>query len=89
MQNVPENLHRIQGINHLNKVLDYAPFVEEEGRATVHLSPEDWHVVLDTLFHMQTPKEELPDAISEFQLTNEDRTIQLTTSEMVIDVEQI
>ncbi len=89
MQNVPQNLHRIQGVNHLNKVLDYAPLVEDEGRATVHLTPEDWHVVMDTLFHMKTPKEELPDAISEFELTNDGRTIQLTTSDMVIDVEQI
>jgi len=64
MQNVPQNLHRIQGVNHLNKVLDYASLVEDEGRATVHLTPEDWHVVMDTLFHMKTPKEELPDAIS-------------------------
>ena len=89
MQNVPENLHRMQGINHLHRVLNYAPLVEENGRATVHLTPEDWHVVLDTLFHMETPKEALPDEIHEYKLTNEDRIIELTTAGIIIELEQI
>ena len=45
------NLHQKQAINHLNKVLNYAPFVAEDGKATVHLTPEDWHVVADALEH--------------------------------------
>ena len=44
------NLHQQQGINHLNKVLAYAPLVASDGAATVHLTFEDWHVVADTLF---------------------------------------
>ena len=83
------NLHQKQGINHLNKVLNYAPFVAEDGRATVHLTVEDWHVVADTLFKMNTPKEMLPDAIHEYTLANQNRTIQLTTDDYVIDVEMI
>jgi len=54
------NLHQKQGINHLNKVLNYAPFVAEHGKATVHLTAEDWHVVADMLFHMNTPNEHTP-----------------------------
>ncbi len=83
------NLHQQQGINHLNKVLNYAPFVAEDGRATVHLTVEDWHVVADTLFQMNTPKEMLPDAINTYQLTQQNRAIELTTDDYVISVEMI
>lgn len=83
------NLHQKQGVNHLNKVLNYAPFVAEDGRATVHLTHEDWWVVADTLFKMETPKEMLPSDIDAFELANENRTIRLTTSDYVIDVEVI
>lgn len=83
------NLHQKQGINHLEKVLNYAPFVAEEGQATVHLTVEDWHVVADTLFKMNTPKEMLPDAIHSYELTQQNRAIQLTTDDYVIEVEMI
>ena len=83
------NLHQQQGINHLARVLGYAPFVAEGGAATVHLTPEDWHVVADTLFAMETPRELLPDAITAYDLVGEHRTIRLTTADLVIDVEQM
>ncbi|NND71415.1 MAG: hypothetical protein HKN43_07535 [Rhodothermales bacterium] len=83
------NLHQKQGINHLNRVLNYANFVVEDGKATVHLTPEDWHVVADTLFHMETPREVLPDAISGFQLTAGNQIIELTTADCVIAIEMI
>ncbi|RMF52592.1 MAG: hypothetical protein D6746_16590 [Bacteroidetes bacterium] len=83
------NLHQKMGINHLNRVLNYAPFVAEGDRATVHLTVEDWHVVADTLFRMETPRELLPDAIQAFRLTNENRTIELTTPDYVIEVEML
>ncbi len=89
MQNVPPDLHRSQGVNHLNKVLDYAPLVEAEGRAIVHLTAEDWHVVADTLFHMDTPREFLPEAIIDYSLKNANRTIELKTKDVVIEVEMI
>jgi len=80
------NLHQKQGINHLNRVLAYAKFVAEDGRASVHLTPEDWHVVADTLFHMDTPKEMLPEAIGSYRLTAGNQVIELTTADLVIDV---
>lgn len=83
------NLHQKQGINHLNKVLSYAPFVAEEGRATVHLTPEDWHVVADTLFQMDTPKEMLPEAIEQYELKDGNTTIELKTADYLIDVDMI
>lgn len=89
MQNVPQNLHRIQGVNHLNRVLSYAPFVEEEGHSTVHLTPEDWQVVYDTLFQMDTSVAELPDEIIGYESVEDGRVIRLTTSDLVIDLEQI
>ena len=83
------NLHQKQGINHLTKVLNYAPFVAERGRATVHLTPEDWHVVADTLFQMETPKELLPEAIESYQLKDGNSTIELKTPDYLIDVDMI
>jgi hypothetical protein len=80
-------LHQKQGVNHLNKVLGYAPFVAEGDAATVHLTQEDWYVVADTLFRMNTPKEMLPGAIDRYELANENRTIRLHTAELTIDVE--
>ena len=83
------NLHQQQGVNHLNKVLAYAPLVAEGRSATVHLTPEDWHVVADTLFAMDTPRELLPEAIEDFGLANENRTITLKTADYDIGVEQM
>ena len=83
------NLHQKQGINHLNKVLNYAPFVAEAGKATVHLTFEDWNVVADTLFQMNTPKEMLPEAINAYRLTNDNRAIELDTDAYLITVEMI
>ena len=83
------NLHQKQAINHLNKVLEYASFVAEDGQATVHLTPEDWQVVADALFKMDTPSEMIPDGIKKYRITNEYRTIQLDTDDCLIDVEMI
>ena len=83
------NLHQKQGINHLNKVLTYAQFVREGDRAQVHLTTEDWHVVADTLFQMQTPREMLPEAIKEYRLAAGNQVIELETEELTIDLEII
>ncbi|PIQ63494.1 MAG: hypothetical protein COV99_02420 [Bacteroidetes bacterium CG12_big_fil_rev_8_21_14_0_65_60_17] len=83
------NLHQKQGINHLVKVLNYAPLVEEDGKATVHLTAEDWGVVADTLFKMDTPREMLPDAIESYGLANEHRSIELKTAERLIHIDII
>ncbi len=83
------NLHQKQAINHLNKVLTYASFVAEDGKATVHLTPEDWHVVADALFHMNTPAAMLPEAINTYRLTQQTRAIELDTDDYVIEVEMI
>jgi hypothetical protein len=82
-------LHQKQGINHLRRVLDYAPFVATDGRATVHLTQEDWWVVADTLFRLNTPPELLPPAIRDFRLTNGDRTIEVDTEGTVIEIDVI
>jgi len=89
MESYPPNLHQAQGINHLNRVLSYAPFVVEDGVAVVHLTPEDWGVVSDTLFRMETPRNMLPGSILEFNLKNENKTIELTTADLTIEVEYL
>jgi hypothetical protein len=81
------NLHQKQGINHLNKVLNYAEFVREGARAQVHLTAEDWQVVADTLFQMDTDREMLPGAIQEYRLAGQ--VIELETEGLTIDLEII
>lgn len=84
---IPANKHLKQAVNHLNRVLNYAPMVAEGRQATVHLTPQDWHVVADALFKMNAPDDALPDAIQEYGLTNENQTIALTTTDYDIDIE--
>lgn len=81
------NLHQKQGINHLNRVLDYSQFVADDGKAVVHLTPEDWQVVADTLFAMNTPREMLPATILDYRLANSNATIELETEDCLIAVE--
>jgi hypothetical protein len=86
---IPENKHLKQAINHLEKVLDYAPMVAEGRDATVHLTPQDWQVVADALFNMDTPEDTFPDAIKDYGLTNENQTITLTTDDYDIEIEVV
>jgi hypothetical protein len=86
---IPENKHLNQAVNHLNRVLDYAPMVAEGREATVHLTPQDWQVVADALFNMQTPDGAFPDAIEDYGLTNENQTITLTTADYDIEIEVV
>lgn len=87
---VDPNLHLKQAVNHLERVLAYAPMVaEDDGTAEVHLTTEDWHVVADALFKMNTPPGALPDAIHDYRLTGENRTIQLDTDDYTIDVKMV
>lgn len=81
------NLHQKQGINHLNRALSYAPFVAEGGQAQVHLTPEDWQVVADTLFRMETPKAMLPEAIEDYTLAKGNTAIELKTADCLISLE--
>jgi len=77
------------GVHHLNRVLDYAPYVEEDGHSTVHLTAEDWQVVADTLFAMNTPGDVLPEAIQSFRLSDNRQAIELTTPERTIQIEAL
>ncbi len=83
------NLHQKMGIHHLNRVLDYSAFVVEDGKAVVHLTQEDWHVVADTLFRLQTPREMLPDSIQSYRLVEGDQIIELETSDCLISVDMM
>jgi hypothetical protein len=80
-------LHVRQAVNHLTKVLAYYPYVAADGRATVALTPEDWGVVADALFYMDTPREALPAAITGFRLVENGRAIELDTADCTITVE--
>ena len=71
----------------MDKVLRYASMVAADGHASVHLTTEDWHVVADTLFRMNTPQEFLPDAITGFRMREDGRGIELDTDAVRITVE--
>lgn len=73
----------------MNRVLAYAPMVAEGALATVHLTAEDWQVVADTLFRMQTPKEMLPEAIKAYALVDGNQAIELSTEVLTIKIEMI
>ena len=81
------NIHQQQGVNHLNRVLNYAPFVAENGTATVYLTQEDWQVVVDTLFHQETPKSMLPEAIEDFALDAPKSAVNIVTKDLTISIE--
>lgn len=82
-------LHVKQGLNHLNRVLNYAKFVAENGEATVHLTFEDWHVVADMLFHMETPRELIPDQVQDYTLVEGEDAIRLSTPDCEITIEMM
>ncbi len=83
------SLHQKQGINHLARVLQYAPFVAEGGKATVHLTQEDWHVLADTLFQMNTPPELLPAEVQDYRLSDDREAIEVETDGCDIRIEVI
>ena len=74
-------LHVTQAINHLNKILAYYLYVEEDGEALVALTPEDWQVVADAMFYMDTPKDVFPETITEYKMSDDQRTILLSVED--------
>ena len=78
-------LHVTQAINHLQKVIRYVPFVAEDGpdgrTAHVALTPEDWGVVVDALFHMDAPREVFPPEIADVGFTDGGRAVLLTLTD--------
>jgi len=86
---IPENKHVKMAVKHLNRVLQYAPMVAEGRDANVHLTQQDWQVVADALFQMNIPDDALPDAIQDYNLTNQNRTITLTTEDYDIELDVV
>jgi hypothetical protein len=83
------SLHVRQAVNHLNRVLAYYPIVQEGDQAEVALTPEDWQVVADVLFRMDTPREMLPAEIESFDWDEAMRQIRLRTADCLITVEMV
>ncbi len=80
--------HVKQAVNLLNRVLQYAPMVREDGEALVGLTEQDWYVVSDLLFRMDVPEGTLPDEIDDYTLSDDQRIIELSTSEGPVRVER-
>ncbi len=83
------NLHVKQAVNHLNRILQYYPFVQEGSEAVVALTPEDWWVVSDMLFHMPGAEQFVPEAIESYRLSEDGNVIELRTADCLIRVERV
>lgn len=83
---IPANKHIKMAVKHLDRVLQYAPMVAEGRDATVHLTQQDWQVVADVLFKMEAD-DALPDAIQDYEFTDQNRVIALTTPDHDIRLE--
>ncbi|HCR49077.1 MAG TPA: hypothetical protein DIW24_05580 [Bacteroidetes bacterium] len=77
------NLHQKKGIEHLAKVLRYYPMVQEGQQAVVGLTREDWHVLCDTLFHMNTPREAIPVEVLSWRFSENGEQMVLETQQGV------
>lgn len=80
--------HVKQGVNLLNRVLQYASMVRDDGEALVGLTEQDWYVVSDLLFRMDVPEGTLPDEIEDYTLSDDQRIIELSTPEGPVRVER-
>lgn len=81
--------HVTQGVNLLNRVLSYAPMVREgEEEALVGLTEQDWYVVADLLFRMSVDDDTLPEAIEDYTLGEDQKSINLQTPEGPIRIER-
>lgn len=81
------NLHQKRGLDHLSRVLQYYPMVQDGDTAIVGLTTEDWQVVTDTLFNMDTPRELIPSEILSYQLAQDRDVIELQMADCLITVE--
>lgn len=80
--------HVKQGVNLLDRVLQYASMVREDGDALVGLTEQDWYVVSDLLFRMDVPEGTLPEEIEEYTLSDDQKIIELQTSDGSVHVER-
>lgn len=80
--------HVQQAVNLLERVLQYAPMVRDDDEALVGLTEQDWYVVADLLFRMEVSEDTLPDPIEEYELSEDQRTITLSTDDGPIRVER-
>lgn len=65
------NLHQKKGLEHLHKILRYYPMVQEGAQAVVGLTREDWHVLCDTLFHMDIPRDQVPAQVTGWRFSED------------------
>lgn len=82
------NKHVDQGVHLLNRVLDYAPMVREDGEALVGLTEQDFQVVSDLLFRMRPDEDILPDRILDYSIGDDRDSIELSTEEGPVVIER-
>ncbi|HVZ38866.1 MAG TPA: hypothetical protein VHI13_06290 [Candidatus Kapabacteria bacterium] len=78
-------LHMKQGLNLLDRILQFYPLMQEGDTATVELTEQDWMVLYD---FTENPDgvEVRPAAIREMTVDRPTRTIILTTNDCTVSV---
>jgi hypothetical protein len=81
------NLHQKRGLDHLSRVLQYYPMVQDGDTSVVGLTDEDWHVLSDTLFNMDTPRDMIPAEVLDYRFSKDGTQIELQTANCLVIVE--
>lgn len=78
-------LHMQQGLNLLNRVLQFYPYMREGDRSVVTLTQQDWLVLMD---FAQNPEanEMRPEAVSDMAVDMRTGVINVTVPDCVVEV---
>lgn len=79
------SLHLKQGLNLLDRVLQFYPLMQEGNVSTVVLTEQDWMVLMDFTENPDAPAIR-PAAVKEMTIDRTSRTIKVETGDCVVDV---
>jgi hypothetical protein len=78
-------LHMKQGLNLLERVMQFYPLMQEGDKSEVMLTEQDWLVLMDFTENPET-KEILPPKVKEMVVDRASRTINITTDDCKVEV---
>lgn len=78
-------LHMQQGLNLLNRVLQFYPIMQEGVTSSVVLTEQDWLVLMDFAENPETPAI-LPEKVTSLSVDRPSKTISLSTPDCTVAV---
>lgn len=78
-------LHMKQGLNLLERVLQFYPLMQEGDTASVTLTEQDWLVLMDFTENPET-KDIRPSTVKDMTVDRASRTINVTTDDCKVEV---